>query len=874
MRIRRTVGEFHESFTVQQLQKECQVKNMRSPSGATELEVLARPVRKWIEQKKWYSLRPIQRFAIRALIVQGIKHEDLILSAPTAGGKTAAALLPLMSRLAEDDAAQHRERPPQSFEILFVSPLRALIRQQSREENDVVTLAQSVNGRGVHPWMSDISRNQKDKSWDEPSGILLITPESLEALFVHRPHEIASRFQFLTAIVLDELHSYFDNARGAQLMSLLKRLDIRLRKDPAQRIALSATLGDGSTEADQAMYRFLRPPHGNRPRTGVDSVPSAPKQNLKLGEELLDIFINVEKESDLTDKLAVTPGSRQIADESAKRKISSALKKIFGEDRGGPKKGLIFTNSRFDAETYAGLLEGRSSLDDTVAAEDLPSAVVDEARLAAEPTDDPRETRRYLPHHGSLSQKARETAESHMLNKEMPAVLVCTTTLELGIDVGEIEEVAQIGPGASVASLRQRLGRSGRMSALIEDDGMRRPPSTKKSMDPPPPRLHIFLRESPKDDSSPLIQRLHLQTFQSLAQVELLREKNYEMPHVGRMNLSTLVQQIVSLVHEHREDGLTLREARKILVEEGPFYAANEKLYREDGQTVFDAVIQRLKNRSRPLIDFDEVDGLQGQEVQLFLAPGGEALISGRLIYTAFQTPIEYTVRSASRVLGSASLSNGLSVGDRILFSGRAWEVSEVSHTRRIVYVRPAAGGRAVHFTGDAISPSEMLVRRMKELYGLPLKAFRERLGAAAKLNSEALAMALEGHKAFETEQLKDYPIPAKEKGPNLWIYPWLGERRLNGLYLLLKWARLPVVRTGLALMIMDSSREYVVSAIRERLVDVDLPPLMELVRAAGGMSAGKFNLYLNPSLRRKEFASAQVDMTGLKEMLGALSTA
>jgi hypothetical protein len=132
--------------------------------------------------------------------------------------------------------------------------------------------------------------------------------------------------------------------------------------------------------------------------------------------------------------------------------------------------------------------------------------------------------------------------------------------------------------------------------------------------------------------------------------------------------------------------------------------------------------------------------------------------------------------------------------------------------------------------------------------------------------------MAEEGHKAFETERLKYSLIPTKEKGPNLWIYPWLGERRLSGLYLLLKWARLPVVRSGLALMIMDSSREQVVSTVEERLIGADLPPVMELVRAAGGISAGKFNLYLNPSLRRKEFASAQVDMNGLDEILKALS--
>jgi len=840
-------------------------------ASTTEFNALAEPVRKWITAQKWLSLRPVQRSAIQALLVQGVEHEDLILTAPTAGGKTAAALLPLMSRLAKLDAAQKLERPPASFEILFVSPLRALIRQQARLDNDIVTLAEAVNRRGVHPWMSDISRTQKDKSWDDPSGILLITPESLESLFVHRPHEIASRFGSLIAVIIDELHSYFDTPRGAQLISLLKRLDTRLeRKTPPQRIALSATLGDGTNDASIALYRFLRPPLGNPPPGGADPLPSPSNAKLKLAEDLLDICLNVEVEIDLTDSMEPAEGSGRSAKENAKHNISLALRKIFDRDDHGPKKGLIFTNSRHDAETYASLLEGRTPGHETTSSASSEPSAADEVHIEDKLADDIHDTRRYLPHHGSLSQKARESAENRMLDETKASVLVCTTTLELGIDIGEIEEVAQIGPGSSVASLRQRMGRSGRMSSLIDDDAARPVRGAKKKGEIP--RLHIFLREAQKADSAPLVQRLHLQTFQSLAQVELLRDKVFEMPHFSRMHLSTLVQQLVSLVYEYRETGITLREARRILVEEGPFYASMEKLYREDKQTVFEAVIQRLKNRSRPLLDFDEVDGLTGEEVQLFLAPEGEDMIGKRMIYTAFQTPVEYTVRSASRVLGSAALANGLTIGDRILFAGKPWEVSEVNQTRRIVYVRPAVAGRAVYFIGDAIPPSESLVKRMKVLYELPTKEFRRRLDSAAKLNPAAREMAEEGHHAFDSEGLKDSPIPRNEKTPNLWIFPWVGDHRLNGLYLLLKSAKLPVVRSGLALMIMNCTGEHLAATVKEHLTNAPLPSVIELVRAAGGISAGKFNYYLNPSLRRKEFASAQVDISGLDSILESLA--
>lgn len=830
-----------------------------------ELQLLAQPVQEWVlRTKQWTKLWPIQCDAIHALSGDHGDRYDLILCAPTAGGKTAAALMPLLSRISHKPKAN-------SFEILFVSPLRALIRQQGDAEGDVATLAAAAGGRNVHRWMGDIPPATKNNSWAKPEGILLITPESLESIFVHRSREIAERFSALTAIVVDELHAYFDSPRGAQLVSLLARLDARLdRRRPLQRIALSATLGDGSKDAIARLYAFLRPGSNGTPKRVLPAMIDLPS-----GESLLDIHITAE--TDASPMPSVEPAGTEHPPSPAQAQIVKHLRHIFLTD--AAKKGLIFTNSRHAAESYARWLDKENlpqmvrPVNTTVIEAEEQASGEDEENATASgdantDVDDTKDQRCFRPHHGSLNRKARETAESRMRNPDVRSVLVCTTTLELGIDIGAIEEVAQIGPGATVASLRQRLGRSGRLALLIPDAAERQ----KKGVQP---RLHIFLREAAIDENASPLERLRLQIFQTFAQVELLRQKNFEAPNPLRLDASTLVQQIVSLIYEHREEGITIKRARAILTKVGPFGPATAPLYREDAYAIFDATLNRLATRHPPLIDFDHVDGLGGDDRELFLTPDGERIINNHLIYTAFRTPVEYTVRSVTRVLGSAALAGGFSVGDKISFNGRAWEVSEVSHTKRIVYVRPAESGRAVHFLGDAIPASQSIIDRMKELYGTADRDFEERLARLGKLNPNVKRLAREGREAFAREGLASSIVPIQYKSPNLWILPWLGVRRLNGLYLLLRWARLPVVRNGLALIILDRAPEEVAEAIqRSGLLPGtrgSWPDMMELVRFAGGTVTGKFDHFLNPSLRRADFMRAQLELEGVPACLEAL---
>jgi ATP-dependent Lhr-like helicase len=168
--------------------------------------------------------------------------QDLLITAPTAGGKTEAAFLPIISWL-ELDGSQH------GYGVLCLSPLKALINDQF---NRLEPLCERAHTK-ITPWYGDVSQSVKKKSWKNSSGILLITLESLEAMFVKRRNELLCRMSQLAYIVIDEFHAFIGSERGQQLLSLLTRLEVLIGRT-IPRIALSATIGC----PDMAL-KFLRP---------------------------------------------------------------------------------------------------------------------------------------------------------------------------------------------------------------------------------------------------------------------------------------------------------------------------------------------------------------------------------------------------------------------------------------------------------------------------------------------------------------------------------------------------------------------------------------------------------------------------------------
>lgn len=326
----------------------------------------------------WRALWPVQLEAIAAVLGT---DDHVLVSGDTASGKTEGVMLPILTVL---DAQEH-----DGFSTLVVSPLRALLNDQHRRLEDLAGRA----GIAVHLWHSDVSRSRKAATRQRPSGILLTTPESLEAMCIHRSGELSAFFRPLRFVIVDELHAFLGTSRGAQLGSLLRRL-LRYSLSPPRRIGLSATIGDPAPAV-----AFLRAGAAEG-RSVVTCSGPGPNRTTYLS-------------------LRYVPPSALNAD-------------IFALTRG--KRSLIFCNARATVETLCYDLN-RRGLPDT-----------------------------YLPHHGSLHHHERAFAEASLraTSDGSPRSLVCTSTLELGIDVGAVDVVVQVDCTHSVLSLRQRLGRSGR----------------------------------------------------------------------------------------------------------------------------------------------------------------------------------------------------------------------------------------------------------------------------------------------------------------------------------------------------------------------------------------------------------------------------
>jgi ATP-dependent helicase Lhr and Lhr-like helicase len=324
----------------------------------------------------WSDLRPTQRDAIEP--IHG--GEDVLLLAPTAGGKTEAAFLPLLSRGASDGWT--------GLSVLYLCPLKALL---NNLEPRLSRYAGFV-GRKVGLWHGDVGGAARKRMLSDPPDVILTTPESVEAILVSARVDHLSLFSDLRAVVVDELHAFAGDDRGWHLLAILARLE-RLTGRHLQRIGLSATVGNPTD-----LLKWLTRNRGGK-IVGAGAGPTT-------GDVLADHVGSVEN--------AVAVLSRVHR----------------GERR------LIFSDSRARVEELASGLR-RSGV-------------------------------RTFVSHGSLSADERRQAEAAFAS-EPDCAIVATSTMELGIDVGDLDRVIQVGAPPSVGSFLQRMGRSGRRTGTIRN---------------------------------------------------------------------------------------------------------------------------------------------------------------------------------------------------------------------------------------------------------------------------------------------------------------------------------------------------------------------------------------------------------------------
>ncbi len=318
---------------------------------------------------KWNELREVQEASLSAVSAGA----DILVLAPTAGGKTESAFLPVIDAILKN--------PTGKLSAVYLSPLKALINDQTER---VVGLANRA-GLEVAVQHGDIKEADRWKfqTGEEPD-ILLTTPESLEVLLGGK--DAKHVFSTLRFVIIDEIHAFIETSRGVHLRCLLDRLSAS-SKQHIIRIGLSATVGN-----PEELLAWMSDTGRKKQLVRIPSPPAKKAFSFTVNP---DFFSRIDAAADAA--------------------------------RG--KKSLIFVESRSLAERLVEPLRERLS---TV----------------------------HL-HHSAVSSEDRRAAEASFA-ADGETCVICTSTLELGIDIGSLDLVVQFGPVLSVSSFLQRLGRTGR----------------------------------------------------------------------------------------------------------------------------------------------------------------------------------------------------------------------------------------------------------------------------------------------------------------------------------------------------------------------------------------------------------------------------
>ena len=701
----------------------------------------------------WKSLRPLQARAIREILTS---EKHIILSAATASGKTEAAFLPILSKIADE--------PTGSVRVMYVGPLKALINDQFRRVEDLCTHLEVP----VFHWHGDVRASEKAKLVEQPGGVLLITPESLESLFVNRSQYMNKLFGGLRFVVIDELHSFLDNERGLHLRSLLSRIrQMRSEASPQQAVrfaALSATIGDHAIG-----QRFVNP---DKPDEVSVITDEGDQKEIKYRIHGYRIPA-LEAQTDEKDPLE--PYLRVIATD------------VVNHCRG--HSNLVFANSRADVEVFADLAKQ-----------------IAESQGLAEP---------FLVHHGALSAYIREDTEATMKSGR-PATTFCSSTLEMGIDIGSVRMIGQIGPSWSVSSQLQRMGRSGRHEGE-------------------PKIMRVYVECGEPDAKADVFDRIHLPLIQAIAISELMLEGWIEPPRPPACDLSTLTQQVMSVISETggiRAEALYARLCRR-----GAF------------SDIEPALFARLL---RQLGQKDLVNQMEGGD--LILGLRGERIRRDKGFYAVFATAEEFAVLHDGQQLGTIEIAPKSK--DHLLFAGRRWQVVDVDIERHEIHVVPAKGWKRPKFSGG---PGEVHAKVRQKMHEV-LAGDRQ----YTYLDPEAASLLADARKAAQTASICSETLLAFGPKTTAWL-TWTGSRVQDTLAAMLRLQGVRVGDEGIALVMSLPIEEtkQVLSTLAARHAD----PL-KVARLVELRIRRKYDSLLDDSLLDESLAYGWLDVEGARAVL------
>jgi len=506
----------------------------------------------------WSSLRRVQEEAGAALL----DGYNAVVLAPTAGGKTEAAMFPVLSQMVE--------APPSGVGALYLAPIKALLNNQAErlgQYTEMVGLRRFV-------WHGDVTGHQRNSFLKDPAELLMTTPESLEVMFISERVDVRRLFGELRVVVVDEIHAVAGSDRGAHLMSLIERL-ARVSRYDIQRVGLSATVGNPPQILDWLQGT------SRRPKVVVDP----PK----------------------------VPGSKQLL--VVHRPSLGELARDAAQVAKGAKS-LFFCQSRAMTEAVAEFMRNTGT---TV-----------------------------FVHHSAVSKEERALAEERFAHGSN-ACIVCTSTLELGIDVGDLDRVLQAEAPDTVSSFLQRMGRTGRREGRAANT--------------------TFFCETVDG------------VLQAIALVELAKAGLVESVEVEARCWPVLIHQLLAMALA--DGGIPPEDAWNHLSKVPDFQGIHRAEY--------DRLLSwMIRDRSLLLVGG-----------RLVLGPTAEKRYGRRHfmeLFAVFTSPQSYAVRNAAGdPLGTLSqafvdrLVEGVSC---FLLGGRAWAVVQIRHSERQIVVERAPTGK------------------------------------------------------------------------------------------------------------------------------------------------------------------------------------
>lgn len=726
---------------------------------------LAPFIQDFIYQNKWEELRGNQVAACEVIFDTA---DNLLLSSGTATGKTEAAFLPILTEL--------YNKPSGSVGVLYISPLKALINDQFKRLEQLL-LDSNIP---VTKWHGDASLSLKNKLVKRPEGLLQITPESLESLITNKRGACLSMFSDLRFVVIDEVHYFMRDIRGLQLLCVLERLKQLTGVNP-RRVGLSATLGDVTLAQ-------------NWLNTGTGRECAAPiiEEGKKRVRLHIERFVNYADERDLVER----DGSGNVVKTDSGGDMGDREHYEYLFKQTLDKKTIIFTNSREETEFVMAHLR--------------------EIALKNKAPDV------YRVHHGNVSALLRENTEDEMKSADEKIVTGATVTLELGIDIGSLDQAVQVGAPLNVSSFAQRLGRCGRRGQI--------------------PQLLFTFVESIKINSADILGPINWEFIRTIAIIELYLKDHWIEPIPAQNHAYNLLyHQTMSCLKSNGE--MSPAALAQTVLSLGSFKNIPQADY---------------KYLLSHLIDIDQ---LQRTEVGgLIIGREGEKVVNSHKFLTVFLAPEYLLVKDENRTIGT--VDKVYPVGVRFSLAGIAWETVDVNVKSKVIFVKRVPGISVVDWDVDFNAELHtVLVQKIRsvlktdEAYPYCSERCRERLNEIRYI-------------ARNSGILDQLVTPLSDK--KYAVFPWVGTRQLMTLhYALLRRkvkSKLPWITCVYLEVIFSGTKEELEGIIADILrSDLDLYdlPLPDKVQIDG-----KYNEFIPPELLRKQFVEDYLDFEGLKNAL------